>query len=184
MRRTVQGGIIGRPSPTLEINMLKAMAEYFTAEKQESLWFLAVALLALVVAVWLWINGHRLKSMAFPLVAVALIQLGVGGSVYLRTNNQLATLSAQAQSSPAAFKLEETKRMQVVMKNFSTYKIVEIALLLVGIGLVAFFQRSDLASGIGAGLLLQAAFMLAFDMFAEARGQDYLAALKAFSSSL
>jgi glucan phosphoethanolaminetransferase (alkaline phosphatase superfamily) len=109
MRRTMHGGIIGRPSRTLEINMLKPMAEYFTAEKQESLWFLAVALLALVVAVRLWINGHRLKSMAFPLVAVA--------------------------------------------------------------------------SGIGAGLLLQAAFMLAFDMFAEARGQDYLAALNAFSNT-
>lgn len=34
-----------------------------------------------------------------------------------------------------------------------------------------------MAAGIGAGLVLQAAFTLALDLFAEARGQDYLRVL-------
>jgi hypothetical protein len=43
--------------------------------------------------------------------------------------------------------------------------------------LIGFLQRFDVAAGLGAGLVLQAAFTLALDMFAEARGQDYLSAL-------
>ena len=42
------------------------MTAYFVAGKQESLLFMAVGVLAVAVAVWLYANGHRLKSMAFP----------------------------------------------------------------------------------------------------------------------
>ncbi len=104
------------------------MTAYFAAEKQESLLFMAVGVLAVAVAIWLYANGHRLKSMAFPLVAIALIQLVVGGSVFFRSGSQLAGLSRQAAEAPAAFKVEETRRMDVVMKSFTTYKWIEIAL--------------------------------------------------------
>jgi hypothetical protein len=157
--------------------MMKEMTAYFAGEKQESLLFVAVGLLAIAVAAWLWMNGHRLKSMAFPLVAIAVLQLVVGGSVYLRTDQQLATLGAQQALQPAVFKQEEVKRMNIVMKNFSIYKAVEMVLLVVGIGLIAFYQRFDVVAGVGVGLVLQAAFTLTLDIFAEARGRDYLSAL-------
>ena len=155
--------------------MINTMSDYFLAEKQESLIFLAVGLLPTGIGVWLWMNGHRLKSMAYPLVAIALLQMVVGATVYLRTDTQLATLSAQLQANPAAFKAEETTRMQTVMKNFSVYKAVEMLLLGIGVGMVALWQRHDLVAGIGIGLVLQAAFTLTLDIFAEARGSDYLA---------
>jgi hypothetical protein len=125
-------------------------------------------------------NDHRLKSMVFPLISIALIQLVVGCSVYLRTDTQLATLSKQSEVAPLEFKAQETVRMHAVMKNFALYKTIEMGLLLVGIGLIAFVQRFDTAAGIGAGLVLQSGFMLALDMFAESRGSDYLAALNVF----
>ena len=159
--------------------MIEEMGSYFTAEKQESLLFIAVGLVALGIGAWLWMNGHRLKSMAYPLVAIALIQMVVGVSVYLRTDAQLSTLSVQLQTNPAVLKAEETGRMQTVMKNFSIYKAIEMVLLVLGVGMIAFLQRSDMAAGIGVGLILQAAFMLALDIFAEARGADYLSALHA-----
>jgi hypothetical protein len=159
--------------------MIKEMTSYFTAEKQESLLFVLVGLLAIGVAAWLWMNGHRLRSMAYPLVAVALMQIMVGASVYMRTDNQLAALEQQFSSSPAEFKAQETQRMDVVMRNFSIYKKVEMALLILGLLLIAFAQKFDLATGIGVGLLMQAAFTLCLDMFAEARGNDYLAAVRA-----
>jgi hypothetical protein len=157
--------------------MIHNMSSYFTAEKQESVIFIAVGLVAIGISVWLWMNGHRLKSMAYPLVAIALMQLVVGGLIYLRTDTQLSTLSAQLQVAPAVLKAEETVRMQTVMKNFSIYKTVEMVLLVVGIGMIAFLQRHDLAAGIGIGLVLQAAFTLTLDIFAEARGADYLSVL-------
>jgi hypothetical protein len=161
--------------------MIKQMTEYFSAEKQESLLFIAVGVIAVAVAVWLWMNGHRLKAMAFPLVAIALIQIVVGGIVYFRTDGQLAQLGAQLAVAPAAVKQTEIGRMQAVMKNFTIYKAIEIVLLAAGVLLIVFLQRYELAAGIGAGLVLQAAFMLCLDMFAEARGQDYLKALTDFA---
>jgi membrane protein YdbS with pleckstrin-like domain len=158
--------------------MINQMSSYFTAEKQESLIFMAIGLVAIGISAWLWMNGHRLKSMAWPLVAIALMQMVVGGSVYLRTDAQVSTLSAQLQTNPAALKAEETTRMQTVMKNFSIYKAVEMLLLIVGVGMVAFLQRHDMAAGIGVGLVLQAAVTLTLDIFAEARGADYLSALQ------
>lgn len=157
--------------------MINHMSSYFAAEKQESLIFIAVSLLAIGISVWLWMNGHRLKSMAYPLVVIALMQMAVGASVYLRTDTQLSTLSAQLNANPAALKVEETNRMQTVLKNFSIYKAVEMVLLIVGVGMIAFLQRYDMAAGIGVGLVLQAAFTLTLDIFAEARGADYLSAI-------
>jgi hypothetical protein len=162
--------------------MINHMSSYFAAEKQESLIFIAVGLLAIGISVWLWMNGHRLKSMAYPLVVIALMQIAVGASVYLRTDTQLSTLSVQLKADPATMKAEETTRMQTVMKNFSIYKAVEMVLLIVGVGMIAFLQRYDMAAGIGVGLVLQAAFTLTLDIFAEARGADYLSAIGSIAS--
>jgi hypothetical protein len=155
----------------------KTMLDYFNAEKAESLLFIAVGLIAVGVGVWLWMNGHRLRSMAFPLIAVAGIQIAVGSSVYLRTAAQVAALSAQYEAAPAEMRAEEGARMAAVMKNFDLYKIMEIALLVIGVLLILFLRRSDIAVGIGTGLIIQSAFMLTLDMFAESRGETYLAAL-------
>jgi small-conductance mechanosensitive channel len=157
--------------------MTKSMIGYFTAEKQESLLFIAVGLIAVAVGLWLWMNGHRLRSMAFPLIAVAAIQIVVGSSVYLRTDAQVATLSAQLETTADAARAAEDVRMAKVMKNFGLYKIIEIVLLTIGVLLVLFLRQSDLAVGIGAGLILQSSFMLALDMFAELRAEEYIAAL-------
>jgi hypothetical protein len=154
--------------------MMNNMSDYFVAEKQESVIFVVVGLLAIGFSLWLWMNGHRLKSMAYPLVVIALMQIVVGGTVYLRTDSQVSTLSAQLEVNPAALKAEETARMETVMKNFSIYKSIEMLLLIMGVGMIAFFQRHDVAAGIGVGLVLQAAFTLTLDIFAETRGADYL----------
>lgn len=157
--------------------MINHLNSYFSGEKQESLILMAVGLVAIGISIWLWMNGHRLKSMAYPLVVIALMQMAVGASVYLRTDTQLSALSAQLKTNPAALKAEETTRMQTVMKNFSIYKAIEMALLIVGVGVIAFLQRYDMAAGLAVGLVLQAAFTLTLDIFAEARGADYLSAL-------
>lgn len=159
--------------------MTEKISSYIIAEKQESLLFMAVGVLAICVALWLWMNGHRLKAMAFPLVAIALIQIVVGGTVYFRSDSQLASLARQFETTPAEFRKIEAGRMQVVMKSFTTYKWIEVALLAIGVLLILLLQRHDVAAGIGAGLVLQSAFMLCLDMFAEARGREYLEAILA-----
>lgn len=157
--------------------MVKDMTDYFVGEKQESVLFMLATLMALGLAVWLWTNGHRLRFMALPLVVVALMQLVVGVIIFARTDAQLARLNTQLTSEPAQFKQAETERMQTVMANFKLYKTVELALLLVGACLIAFLSKWDAPTGIGIGLVVQAGFTLALDLFAEARGEGYLKAL-------
>ena len=81
--------------------MLKEMTEYFAGEKQESLLFIAVGLIAIGVAVWFWANGHRLRFMAAPLVVIALMQLVVGTTVYLRTDTENHHAAGQRNRHPA-----------------------------------------------------------------------------------
>ena len=154
------------------------MNSYFSAEKQESFIFMAVGLVAITLSIWLWMNDHRLKSMAYPLVIIGLMQLVVGSTVYLRTDLQVSTLTTQLQENPESFRRDEISRMQTVMKNFSIYKMIEMLLLITGLAMIAFWQRNDIAAGIGTGLILQAAITLGLDIIAETRGADYLVALQ------
>jgi drug/metabolite transporter (DMT)-like permease len=157
------------------------VSSYFIAEKQESLLFIVVGVLAVAVGLWLWLNGHRLRAMAYPLIGVALIQFVVGCTVYFRTDAQIAQVTAAQATDVKAMQASELKRMAVVMQSFVTYRWVEIALIVLGLGLIVVarqYSSSDLLLGVGAGLVLQAGFMLALDLFAELRGEAYVAALK------
>jgi hypothetical protein len=161
--------------------MTKELLVYFVGEKQESVLFLVVGVLAIGVAAWLWTTDHRFRLMAVPLVVVALMQMVVGFTIYARTDAQVQSLSVLQKNEPAQFQLEEIDRMQTVMTNFKIYKTIEVVLLVFVLALIAFLPKSDAAVGIGLGLLVQAAFTLALDLFAEARGEAYLAALRAFN---
>lgn len=157
--------------------MINNLGSYFAAEKQESVIFISVGILAIVVSIWLWINGHRLKSMAYPLVIIGLMQMAVGSTIFFRTDSQVSALSTQLQQNPTAMRVEESARMETVMKNFSIYKAIEMILLITGVGIIIFLQQKDVAAGIGIGLILQSAITLTLDIFAEARSADYMSAL-------
>jgi hypothetical protein len=157
--------------------MINNLSSYFAAEKQESVIFIFVGILAIGVSIWLWINGHRLKSMAYPLVIIGLMQMVVGSTIFFRTDSQVSALSTQLQQNPTAMRVEESARMETVMKYFSIYKAIEMMLLITGVGIIIFLQQKDMAAGIGVGLILQSAITLTLDIFAEARGADYMSAL-------
>ena len=157
--------------------MQGALVRYFAAEKQESVLFVAAGAVALLAAALLLRGGGPYRAMAWPLAAVAVIQLVVGGSVFLRTDRQVAALEARLSTDPAGFRAEETARMDRVMAGFRLYKALEIALMATGVALALAFPRRDGPYAVGIGLLSQAALMLVLDLFAEKRGRDYLDAV-------
>ena len=165
------------------MGMQEQMVGYFAAEKAESWLFILVGVVAVGVSVWLWWSGSTYRGMAYPLIAVGLIQLVVGGTVAFRTDAQVAALTLQLASSPSAFQTAEVPRMEVVMRNFELYKLVEIALLLVGVALTYAFRRKEVVYGVGVGLVMQASLMLVLDLFAEKRGDEYLAAIRALPTA-
>ncbi len=161
------------------MSMQEQMGRYFAAEKAESALFVLAGLVAVGVSVWLWRTGSSYRGMAWPLALVALIQLVVGGTVLLRTDGQVAALMAQLASSPAAYQVAEVARMEVVMRNFALYKLIELGLFVAGVALTYVFRQREVLYGMGVGLVLQASLMLVFDLFAEKRGDEYLEQVRA-----
>ena len=157
--------------------MEAGISVYFRAEKHESALFVVVGLCALGASGWLLRNGGPYRGMIVPLAAVALIQLVVGGSVWLRTDAQLARLLEQAKAGPPEYQRVELARMNQVMANFRAYKAIEIAVLLVGITLALAFPHRPGLYAAGIGCIIQGALMLVLDLFAEQRGRAYIDAV-------
>ena len=152
---------------------------YFSAEKHEALLFVAIGLAAITASWVLYRRSSPLVAMTGPLIAIAAIQIVVGGNVFLRTDAQMAELHRKRVVAPAAFKIDEGRRMATVMRNFEVYRAIELTLLATGIAVVAALRRRRGWRAFGIGLALQSAVMLTLDMFAEARGQLYLQAVLA-----
>ena len=155
--------------------------KYFIAEKQESLIFLIIGIVAILLAVIFWFfiktNPSFFKGTAIPLLAIGIIQCVVGYSVYARTDKQKADIAYNVGVEPASFvKQHELPRMKAVMKNFIIYRWVEIAFILTGIFLIFLFRTNPDRTfwyGLGITLAIQAVLMLGADYFAEKRGAVY-----------
>lgn len=163
--------------------MMNPIEKYFNAEKYESVLFVLVGILAISFAIYFLIKMKQpfYSGMAYPLIAVALIQIVVGSTVFLRSPKDVTRVNAIIQTDKAKIQREEIPRMEIVMKNFVIYRWVEIALLLLGILMFFYFQPNSLYKGIGLGLFIQSGFMLLLDFFAENRGKVYLAYLQSIN---
>ena len=160
--------------------------KYFTGEKQESLLFLFIGIAAVLLAVACWFfiksNPSFYKGAAIPLLAIGLVQIVVGYSVYTKTDKQKAIIAYNIGLEPTVFvKQTEMPRMKTVMKNFIFYRWVEIAFIIAGLVLI-FLYKSNVDKafwyGLGLALTIQAAIMLGADYFAECRGEVYMNELK------
>lgn len=161
--------------------------KYFIAEKQESLIFLILGIVAIGLAVFFFffLKTHPsfFKGAAIPLVVIGLIQCVVGFTVYARTDVQRKEVAYKMGLEPVSFvRNEELPRMQTVMRNFVIYRYVEIALALTGIALFFVFRSRPEPSfwmGLGLTLAIQSLLMLGADYFAESRGKIYTTQLEA-----
>ncbi len=162
--------------------------KYFIAEKQESLLFLIIGIVAILLAVICWFfiktNPSFFKGAAIPLVAIGIIQSVVGFTIYNRSDKQKADVAYNIGMEPVAFvKQKELPRMKTVMKNFVIYRWVEIAFILTGLVLVFIFRTNPDKTfwyGFGVALTIQAMLMLGADYFAEKRGEVYINKLEQF----
>lgn len=159
--------------------------KYFTAEKQESLLFLGIGLIAIIVgilALTIW-KTPAWKGAAIPFITIALLQITVGYTVYNRSDSDRIRVVYQLDMNPNELRTKELPRMQTVMKNFVWYRWIEIALALIGIVLIVLYKNNSNASfwyGLGVALTIQAVLMLGADYFAEQRGKIYTQQLQSF----
>ncbi|MES2648516.1 MAG: hypothetical protein V4717_16680 [Bacteroidota bacterium] len=164
----------------------KAGAEaYFNAEKSESGFFVIIGVLAIMLALSLFLiyKTPFYKGLAIPLLLIGLVQGIVGYNVWSRSDKQRVDIVYKMDMNPSAITTTEVPRMEKVMQSFKLYRYVELALLLIGLALYFYTRNKDNAfwTGVAVALSIQAGIMLFADGIAEARGKKYLDGLKAYS---
>lgn len=161
---------------------MEPLHQYFLGERQAGLCAALLGLASLLFTLWLFRSVSPFRAMMIPLGIVGLLQLGVGIGLYAKTPTQLAGIeTGLSQPDPitrAAAHRKEMTRMERVQANFVVIKRVWIGLIVLGLGLAIFGAPRSALIGVGLGILIQAAVMLAFDVFAEARGQSYFSFLQ------
>jgi hypothetical protein len=159
------------------------ISDYFDAERFGALLFLLAGALAIAWAVLLLRRRSSLRGMAAPLVVVALVQLGVGFTVWQRSPDQAASSAQQFHEAPKAFLRVERARMGTVIADLQRYRHLQLGLLALGMALVVLLRNREFWFAFGLGLVLQAALLLALDHFAQARAHDYFDALQRHSAA-
>ena len=161
--------------------------KYFNAEKSESGLFMMIGITGIVLAIifFFFLKTGFYKGAAIPLFIIGLILGIVGFTVYKRSDDDRIRNVYAYDMNPSDLKEKEIPRMKTVMQNFIIYRWIEIALLIIGLGLYIYFVRDirhDFWRGFGLGLAVMALSALAADYFAEKRGHIYLDGLISFTS--
>ncbi|HYG61400.1 MAG TPA: hypothetical protein VEL74_02360 [Thermoanaerobaculia bacterium] len=161
-----------------------AVIQYFSGEKRESVLFIAAGVLAIIASVVLLWKGSPLRGMAYPLIAIALIQLVVGWTVFARTDGQTRSLHTHLQGDPGGYAAAELARMDKVQRSFQIYKVIEIVLMAAGVAGLFLLRDRQTLYAVSRGLALQAGLMLAFDLAAERRADIYVNAIRTLGRAL
>ena len=158
--------------------MIDPVAVYFGAERAGALVLIGIAVAALEVGYTVWRKSGTLqaRSAAVALAIVAAIQLGVGGTVFVRAPQQQAQVAqALQQRQLERVRSEEIPRMQAVVDRLVLHRVAQAVVLIAALAALRWGRKGSRLRGTGAGLAPQAAMMLLFDHLAAGRAQAYLA---------
>ena len=160
--------------------------KYFIAEKQESLVFLVIGIIAVVLALIFYfaVKPPVYKGAALPLLILGLVQAVAGYAVYVRSDDQRVSQVYAYDMNPDQLKTIELTRMRKVKTNFLIYRWVEIGFIIAGLVLIIIF-RNDIETyywlGFGITLTLMAAELFTADWIAEKRAVSYTSQLEEFN---
>jgi hypothetical protein len=158
------------------------ISTYFKSEQIESLLLLAIGMVALTEALYfLWgVNFSAFyKGMSWPLLLIALLEIGFGASIYFRSLVDIRKVEQYYNDDSSKLQTEELPRMKKLMKNYVVYRWIESILCIAGVFLIiAMNSTSDFWMGVGVGLWFQSGIMLVSEFFAEHRGAIYIAGLE------
>ena len=156
---------------------MDTITSYFNAERAESMLFIAVATVAMAVSAWCIIVLRKpfFSGMALTLSVIAVLQMIVGITIYLRSPQDTVRVQQMVQSAPERIESEEVPRMRVVMRNFKIYLGVELALLILSLVVLTASDPAGFVRGAALGLAIQAVFTAALDWVATWRAEAYRA---------
>ena len=155
---------------------MEQVSKYFSAEKGESILFITVGLLSLILSIYFLIKLKQplFSGLSYSFITIAFVELAIGISIYFRSPKDMIRVNQFIQTEIVKIQSEEIPRMETVLNNFVIYRWIEIGFVLVGIAMFLYFQPTTLWRGVGLGLSIQASLLLLLDFIAESRGKIYL----------
>jgi hypothetical protein len=162
------------------LRTMDPIADYFSAERTESLFFVLAGLGALALAGGLWrrVGTPAARAACWPLALIAALQLTVGATVFVRSPDDIVRVKQIERTQRPRLRSEEVPRLQAVMRNFALYRTLEMTLVAIGLVMTALGGAGSRWRGAGLALAAQAALMLVLDYVAERRGEQYLVYLQ------
>jgi hypothetical protein len=159
---------------------MNQIVKYFNGEKVESYIFILIGVIAFAIALYFIfvLKSSFWKGVAIPFLVVALLEFIVGYTIVNRSAKDMIRVQTYLTNESKKIETEEIPRMEKVMSNFMIYRYIEIALIVLGIGLMYSSMNETFWRGFGLGLFMQASIVLSLDFFAEKRGHAYLVYLQ------
>jgi hypothetical protein len=157
--------------------MHDAILEYFAGEKNAAIMAMLVGMSGLAAAFVFFQPRWELRSCAIVLGIMGLLELSVGLGLFLKTGPQVDRLVAGIAADAPRAVADESARMVIVQRNFQRLEYFWIALIAAAAFVAATQKGRPALWGVSLGILLNASFMLVFDLVAERRGALYLNAL-------
>lgn len=156
--------------------IMEQVSKYFSAEKGESILFITVGLLSLILSIYFLIKLKQplYSGLSYSFITIAFVELAIGISIYFRSPKDMIRVNQFIRTEIVKIQSEEIPRMETVLNNFVIYRWIEIGFVLMGIAMFLYFQPTTLWRGVGLGLSIQASMLLLLDFIAESRGKIYL----------
>lgn len=165
--------------------------QYFIAEKNAGLFFLIAGIVAIVVAIaiFIFLKSNLYKGLAWTLIVLGLLQAIVGYTIYSRSDKQRTDTVYAFDMNPVKLKTVELPRTQKVVKSITVFLWLELLTFIIGIILIwaqrRFLTGSSLSAapvwlGVGFVLVFQSILMAAADFSAYRRSAKYAQQLENF----
>jgi hypothetical protein len=160
--------------------------KYFIAEKQESLVFLVIGMLAIMLAVIFYFASKTqvYRGAAIPLFILGLMQAIAGYTVYIKSDDQRVSQVYAYDMNPDQLKTIELTRMRKVKTNFQIYRWIEIGVFIAGIITIFLFRNDPTKTfwlGLGITLAIMSAELFIADFIAEKRAVHYVSLLEEYN---
>ena len=135
--------------------------------------------IVLALVAWRWGTSESARAIILPLTVVAVILIGLGGSLAYSNHTRQKQFVEQYQKSPQKFLESEKARVADFMKIYPQTIIVSAVMMVIAICVFAFCDKTWLRAS-ALALILIALAALTIDFFSKERGVIYQQELNSF----
>jgi hypothetical protein len=160
---------------------------YYGSERTTGLLFGALGVVSLGAgSVLVTRSGDFARGLGWSILSLGALEVLGGGFYALQVGGEIDHYKKSLASDPGAFKLEEGAHIEGTVSRFPIYRISELVVAGVGVGLASygFASKHGAFEGAGIGIAGEALSLFALDAFGQARAHAYERQIRRFQPSI